>query len=763
MDMMKFIKKMSKYKTTQEQLKLAMDITAAIANYRTELRKIPEDERYDKLRSPFPEARENDIRQYQLPSPRNKLAKNDPTPRNKPAKNDPEKFSKYCRDFDEELKRLQEIIASNSSNQELEIAHSVGIMGEAIRFMFEIDDQDYSLSDFFSQELLDDINHVRFVRNSQVMHGVFNYDANVVFRASDQNALSWKNDVEALSRIHQFIKIIKDKDPNALLAEAKLTNPDVTIAQVQARPISYLAGYYSRLEKYEDVEELIKEFDDFYAKISDDQKLEILQEKILIETLRSKIQYKNGDIPGATSTLEKALDIQGFQDDSVLADSLRIEKARIYNNLGYFCEENGDFKKAKDFFSRSSKLSRGHVLNLYSSCQYASILFYEEGKYREAIKIMGTAIRSEYARSGKIDSGNIYELMMAYRQIMLIQSEVGDSEKAEKTFKIYQELCSRTKLLKLSLGRNYKIVESIFMQDMAGESYNKGDYREAINNWQNAISLLNDVGVNSKTQSIGHCFLGIANSYKYLASSAKDGQERNRYRLLALEYYDNAQELAVQCNEQNSLFMAHCLSGSGQILQSLGRHDISRSVLKKAQEINKGHGNRGQYYQEKSNVSLRALDMNKYRGGRGVKYSKVAMQQDEELDNFQALAVNCMKANQFKDALFYLESDKAQIESEGSYSPVYATTLKNIIVCCCRLGKPGKAAQNCKILDDFLTKHPDCDNGKYREEVNSNMQSLGSSYKWSNKEQVISSNVRPSSVVAIIDFSKVIGNIKDRM
>ncbi len=718
---LKFIKTIQKeYKTKEEiiaqKLKLTLCLQKEIKNYSTELSKIPEDDRIDKNGNPFPQATEDEIRNY-LKS----LAKSGA--RKKVTKNDPSNFSKYCRQFDEELERLNAVMEqSESDKKELAIAHSVGIMGEAIRFMLEIDEQDCSLSDLFNLDAIRDINNVRFVRNNQVMHGVFNYDADVVFRAAEQQALSWKVDVSALSRIHQFIKL-HSQNADDLLSEVRKRNPQITKSQIQIRPLLFLADCYLRLGKYEELQKIISEFDEIYQKFSQEEKVEVVEEMAVISTFKSKIHINHGNIDKAEEEIELTLAIILSLGDDNLSDSLKKEKARLYNNLGYLQESKGHYEDAKRSFLNSLKSCNDNVLNLYAACQYASILFYQDKFQEGAIKI----IEQSLVKITEINEKNIYEMILAIRQKMILERDMGKYDLAEETFKDYSELCQNIKLLKLSLGRNYKVVEAMFLQDVASEYYRNADYPNAIQYWQNSISVLEELGINNQVDSVGNCFLGIANSYKSLATTASSDL-RNLYRNLALENYEKARKVANNAGMKDSLFMAHCLSGEAQVLQSMKKN--CQKELDQAESLYQRFGSQGKFYGEKSSYNLKVISLGQQK--RVTPYAKHMTEYDLGENNHYAAGIQLFfQKKEFYEARKQFKAHLEDLKREGVANPTYVSALKNIVICCIELKETKKALKYCQELEDFVGNHPYCTDGYFKEEINKVFMSSGKkTYKW---------------------------------
>lgn len=713
--------------------KLKEEKEGLLEEYKKEFEAVPDEYRFDSDELEFPEPEWDEIREYLAQREEIKKAeeeKRDPVIKVK--KTSTKKFASYCRKYDEESARMAEVLdfetdidiggipahdeqrvairlfvarveADLRKRKEDAVTHSVGIIGESIRYMLEIDSDDGFLSRLASDDLYRDIDRTRCVRNRQVMHGVFNYDAVEVLRTAQEDALPWRSDVEAIRRVKLYTELL-EKDEATLLQELKEhneKNPDHPLEadyfHVAAR--FYVGDAYFRLGRYGEARELLEEAK---ALAAADPDKKFSRDIIAINIMLSALELKSGNRSTAFELLQESqIDLERLNS----ADN-NILYARVLNNMATMLSEDGDFAEARKLYLQSTKLSKGHPVQASAVAQFADIEFNSGNKDR-AVMLLNLQAQKELERcGGKVTKDNIFELLMLKRQQYIYLFDEGKIADSEKVFKEYEELCAKTHLLKAVFGASYRRVEAMYLGDLGERLYTSGNFSMAINRWENSLKIMEDLGMNG--EEVARVNLQIGNSYKYLALRLKgDHEERFLNREMAVRYFERAKESAVEAGCADTLVVGHANASLAELYLGARNKKSSEECQKEARRIFTRYGEVGNDYCEVMNANLSVIRTNQNPRTAGavadVAGSDVVADMADMIE-----AENFMRRNRHKDAIPILEDCRDSMRESGIVNPSYASVLTKLFDCYCSEKKQKNALKIYREIEKLATTNPEC-------------------------------------------------------
>ncbi len=632
-----------------------------------------------------------------------------------------ERFLKYCTDFKKEATRLKSITSFIPENEEQKqrhefaVAHSVGIIGEAIRYLFEIDDETNFLGEFARRGLVEDINETRMVRNKQVMHGTFNYDADAVSRAATQNTTPWVPDIQAIGLISAFWE--EPKNFELLYKQylgTKEEAEEMTLEEMKCDTSIFLGASYLRLGK---MEEARKEFTKAKAIAESDEIEPNSQNIVRINTCLAAIARTQKDYGLALQLTNEAikesykrivfLERYYVATDETKRDEeiirAKLERADLLSNKATLISEVGNNEEAKELYKEA--MAQGLVPAAIALGQ----MLYEEKKYDEAIGIY----REQFLKIKPEREKRPFEFIQILRGIWLAQSESGQHE-AERTFNDYVNFYRKNiPLFKEHCGQGYENVEALILQDEATNLYQNGHYTRAINRLENALSLLDETGVRT-TGDISHIHLTIANCYKYLASKfSKDDSNVSEFRRIAVQNY----EQAIKSSDQpQSIDIAHAHAGLAEIFARQGLTRKSENHKNKANNIFNRHKKIGTGYAEIMRSSLRVIN---------PRQNTEVQNEDESFSDEQAFFQSLLpgindsiKNSNYRDALNSINFFLSYMKSLNSNNPVVAQLKFQKFACHSHLKERGNAIDSYKSFEEFAKSHPDCADDSYSRTAN---------------------------------------------
>jgi tetratricopeptide (TPR) repeat protein len=615
-------------------------------------------------------------------------------------------FIKYCKDFEREAGRLKSITEVKPSNEEerrsheFAVAHSIGIIGESIRYLFEIDDETNFLKEFATRALIDDLNETRIVRNKQVMHGIFNYDSAEVLRVATQNTISWRPDVEAIGLVRNFTEIISHEQDYLDKEAYKLGKSS---DQILMRIRMFIGSAYLRLCNMKGAEDMLEQ-----AKLIAKREGAV-NEIIKINKCLAVVERKKGNNERALELTEESLGNIRERPE------YKLQEAELLANKATLISEVGKNEEAKELYNNA--MFQGSVLAAVSLAQ----ILCEEGKYQAAIAIY----KDQFLKIHKEGKKRPFEFVAILRGLWLAQNESGNFTNADKTFENYIKFYrSNIALFKEFCGQGYRNIESLILRDEASNFYQKGHYRKAINRLENALSIIDRNGFHVSSADISHIHLNIANSYKYLSSKfsvALDHSEVAKFRDLAISHYKQVTE---NHDQSDSINAAHANVGLAEIFAGMRKYRGIDGVVerkKKAHEIFKKHGDIGKSYIEVMDNAMRTVAANHNErsklGGISAKDDYASFQGD--LLNIS----NLIKSGNHKEGLTAIEDQIEKAQHLGIVNPNVMQLMYNKFICLCKLKKQKEALDQYREFDNMVKKHPDCADHAYHYHANRIFQS----------------------------------------
>lgn len=574
---------------------------------------------------------------------------------------DRENFLKNCDYFEQEAIRLKSITSFTPENEEQKqyhefaVAYSVGIIGEKIRYLFEIDDRTNFLQEFARRSLAKDLNETRMVRNNQVSHNPLNYRADSVFRAATQNTTPWATDIKAIRLVHEFTT--KNKEYLTLQAN----KIGLTLDQMKIRMEMFVGDSYVRLGQIDKAYEVLKNAKAIALANKDNLEVE---EIIRINNLLAAIERKNGINTEALNLINESLLYVAKYPQ------YNSKEALLLNNKAIIISEVGKNKEAKKLYIKS--MDQGFVPAAISLGQ----MLCEEKKYDEAIE----TYRKHFLKTYKERKKMPLEFIMILRGLWLAQIEDGQNKNAKRTFKNYVFFYSKNRhIFKEYCGQDYESIEAMILHDEGSNLYCEGHYIRAINRLENSLSMLGETGIRTY-RDISHIHLNIANCYKYLISKFSLYDKDPDLRKMAIQHYESAIKYS---NDPQSIDITHAKAGLANIY-------ARQSHTKKS----KIHQNEYESYGDNHTFIQSLL----------IVINDCISKIDESKNNNTFKGLCNLYQSTLKTINFCLD----YMRVSNIINPIVAELLFRKFVCYSELRDEIKAIDSYKSFEIFVDNHPDC-------------------------------------------------------
>ena len=254
--------------------------------------------------------------------------------------------------------------------------------------------------------------------------------------------------------------------------------------------------------------------------------------------------------------------------------------AKAYGNLGNLYFRQGEYEKAKDYYTQSIGISREN--NLRSNAQIVSHLgltYMNQGNYTEGVRCQEEELKICELQNDSVGMSNIYV------NLGIVWSEKGDYENAldclEKGLILSQKLGNK-QLTSIAMGcvgnvwlqkGDFEKAQSYFEQDlkMAEEMGDKqgiaiaceliaklhsvkGEFEEAIDYFEQSLTLSHALHYQ---KGIAKALHGMGEVYAFQCDYLK-----------ALECLEKAINISRKIN--NNLILGNCLTDKGNVLIRLG-------------------------------------------------------------------------------------------------------------------------------------------------------------------------------------------------
>ena len=256
--------------------------------------------------------------------------------------------------------------------------------------------------------------------------------------------------------------------------------------------------------------------------------------------------------------------------------------AKAYGNLGNLYFRQGDYEKAKDYYSQSINISREN--NLRSNAQIVSHLgltYMNQGNYTEGVRCQEEELKIYELQNDSVGMSNIYV------NLGIVWSEKGDYENA-------LDCLEKGLLLSQKLGN--KQLTSIAMGCVGNVWLQKGDFEKAQNNFEQDLKMAEELGDKQ----------GVAIACELIAKlhSAKGEFDQ------AINFFDKSLTLSYALHYQKGI--AKALHGKGEVYAFQCDYLKSLDCLEKAIDVSRKINNNlilGNCLTDKGNVLIRLGDI----------------------------------------------------------------------------------------------------------------------------------------------------------
>lgn len=546
---------------------------------------------------------------------------------------------RYYRYFAEESAYLGEILSLPEATpiekvkKEAALAHSVGILGEHIRYIFEFDaalegrqQNDLTLGTLLANEVTSDLRTIQHVRNKTIMHGVFEYDADTVLTTAQNKAVPWKFEIEAAQTILLYGEIISSITKGGSWEQhaesVHYDSKDELAAQVHFSA----ASAYAKLSKFDEAEQCLHKahaaIEDIPSPIlagewlSPHQNLLFGSIKMGIATVKTNkamvaaTDEKNTLLAEAVVWLTEA-------DSYIPADEYKI-KINLQNAMAFVCEQQRNPAVAQAHYEAAMDIARQYqdtVEERQMLFQQAQNLFdcnaTTEGREK------GLATIKELIALESQEELNPANALLRYKLHQVASSflsELGRNDEAWDEFNQMKAFyaVNEEKFKQLLGATRYQMLEFQIAHDEASLHYYQHDYGNAITKWEDSIQIIG--AFKPESEEHARCYMNIANANKYLAHYAPRQSEgtqlgRHDYEQRARDNYTTAITLLDRHGLSDSLVKAHAHAGSVEIL-ALNRHSHTqewREHYREAKAIFAYYGKEGEYYAKNMHTSLNAI------------------------------------------------------------------------------------------------------------------------------------------------------------
>lgn len=636
------------------------------------------------------------------------------------------KFAELSGKVDSELDRLKEIYASDHPHRDPIVTHITGLVGEMLKSLLGTDYSQY-FSAVLSEESLRDLGTVRFVRNSKVMHDVASCDSQFIDQVASRQMLVSAKEIKACSMLYRFASF-RNWNFDDLWQEAKALNPDVTREQLQARMMIVMANNYFRTSKYEEMAITVRDLRIFCSTLSPEKRSGIFEEECYADSLAV------GPILSSQMTLEESIEqmkksvakIDRLEPGSLSKNIVRF-KASILNNLGSIHNSRGHKSEAIKCLTRVSEECSNSVLAVNAICQHAEIVCDESDRdsVLRAIRMTLKAITNETKRSGgKVTSDNIFQLMMANRQLRIFSDQVGSKKMSQAAFEQYSKLSDRDDLLRPLLGKGYNTSKANFLHDYADMCASDGHLIKAISLFQRAAVLASKASDSNAQETVRQCYYNIAFTYKNLAIVTADPAIKESYYAMSLDNFAHFCRLErVAVKDKKTSFIADCHAEVALILTSY-EHSSANNFKKRAERL---------YMQEQGVGKDRVCKLHSQMvvRGRGCEWQ---ISNEVYVDYEKSLEQSKFNQARFDDIKVNMSAIKDRADRHRDFNPEYLMALQSLINICAKSVKTHSSLQEvhayCQELDNFVTARPDCNNAAVRSQINKVLVANGIEYDW---------------------------------
>ena len=274
--------------------------------------------------------------------------------------------------------------------------------------------------------------------------------------------------------------------------------------------------------------------------------------------------------------------------------------ANSLNNIGYIYDNQGDYQKALDYYTRSLKIfeERKDKKEIQSELINIGVIYYKKADYSKALEYYfksfkiqnelgdkeGIAITLNNIGAIYNDQGDIYKALNYHKRSLKIREELADKEGIAQSLNhlgsLYKDQNDTIKALEY-YERSLKIREEIEDKEgIANTLSNIGYIYEIQGNFQKALEYY-ERSLKIR-EEIGH-YEGIANSLHLIGNYFREQGDITR----ALEYYNNA--LIIIKKIGNKKMMAFILTNLGGLYLEQKNYlkalDYTSSSMKISKEI----------------------------------------------------------------------------------------------------------------------------------------------------------------------------------
>lgn len=641
-----------------------------------------------------------------------------------------EKFHSCSQEYYKETPRLESFLSQYSqatdsihkTKLEMAIAHSLGLIGEDIRYILEIDENSDFLSAFLTPQILQEINHARHIRNKQVFHGIFDYNFDDVLNAANDEAVGWAQDISAVYVIENFGRVIE-------LHKSYFSSSIIAIADADKEIM--ISIYYKLMDAFSRIHqhEKAKNYANKLLNLIEDDSNFIVQKIMAYITKASTLHFTNRN-QGAEDVLKEAL---SFAEAHNTYQGIDKYKSIIYTNLATIMSYKGSIETAIKYYDKSAAISLD-ILRIYPLAQKATLIYQNDrSKTLEAIQII-KKLQNEQISNG-ISRNNVFEIFQLQRLIGVIYADYGSKDTSflwhQKSKELFYKYIG---FFKAQLGQRHKMIESIIHLDSASLLYDSGNYREAIIKYEMAYPIFLESNSN---EDIARINLYVGHCYKYLSQSC-DISEKYKLSKLAIRNFE--QSIVILNNQEDSktLELAHAYAGLSEAKLRIRKKDESKELTRKASEIFKSYGKEGKSYNNihKYNIKI-ILQSQNYR-----EISKTMSSSNSRFENLLQATVDSRKSLFKKvDKESRIEEIKSVLTTNPENNMAKYNLMMELMKLYCQLKKSNKAIAQLKQINLLLKTNPEFGEKDFVQRANAIFQLIGiSSIKMILKEDIYNYN-----------------------
>ncbi|MBF0529057.1 MAG: tetratricopeptide repeat protein [Deltaproteobacteria bacterium] len=361
------------------------------------------------------------------------------------------------------------------------------------------------------------------------------------------------------------------------------------------------------------------------------EKLKKQDRQALVLTAMGLSQSKLGDFPGATKSLNMALE---------LAKNLNnpLNTAETYSNLGIVQWDQGEYAKALELVNLAKEVeSKGNLKrNLGADFNNEGLIYKSVGLYPKAMEAINQAIKiAQEIKDRQSEAIALSNRALLYRILGKNADALKDYQAA---LKIYDDVkfLEGTASCRLGLGKLYEVHEHDFTK--ANEAYQKAlEMYKQLGNLTYQAETLNQIGrvlkksIDPKRASRDLIF--EEGEPKLLAVKPEEAAEKSTAA------YKEALELAKKVNKREAIWSAQ--QGLGYALKSQGQEEEACKYYQEA--VNMVVGIRGgtdsdllgNYLNDKEDLFTEAIELCRilFEKTKKPEYQRLMMQYEEIYKN----------------------------------------------------------------------------------------------------------------------------------